>query len=141
MSLSQSKLFSFSYQMQSIWAIRGKMFAIKERQRKKGKNNLADSFRLLSCKMVDGDIEVVDYHLVSGLQHVVQEQVVVEAQVQPLPHVDLIDEPLLSPCRPGVRPHDVRVLQIKEVQELLLVWRTKRMTMCILLTLFCLTRL
>ena len=100
MSLSRSKLFSFSYQMQSIWAIQGKMFAIKNKRKTKierEKNNLADSFGLLSCKVVDGDIEVVDNHLVSGLQHVMQEQVVVQAQVQPLPHVDLIDEPLLAP--------------------------------------------
>ena len=69
----------------------------KRKTKEEEKTNLADSFRLLSCKVVDGDIEVVDNHLVSGLQHVVQEQVVVQAQVQPLPHVDLVNEPLLAP--------------------------------------------
>ena len=73
--------------------------------------------------MVDGDIEVLDDDFVSGVQDVEQEHVGVQAQVQSLPEVNLIDKALLPTSWPGVRPDNVSVLQIKQVEEFLLVWK------------------
>ena len=80
-------------------------------KKKNSKNtSLAGCFRLPSSKMVYCHIEVVDDVLVSWVHYVVHEHVGVEAEVEPLPEVDLVDEALFPPGRPGVRPDNVRVL-------------------------------
>ena len=92
--------------------------------------------RLLSGKMVDGDGEVLGEAQISRiLEHTytvdtdpsqrcdlqqMDDGVVGEAEVEPLPQVDLVDEALVSKLVPP-RPHSLGQLEVEQVEALLLV--------------------
>ena len=75
-------------------------------------------------KVVNDGPQVLDKDGVLGVEEVVHEQVVLEAQVQPLPEVNLVNEALVTPRRPGVGLDITCGLQIQQIQKLLLVCQT-----------------
>ena len=77
-----------------------------------------------ASKVVNDGPQVLDEDGVLGVEEVVHEQVVLEAQVQPLPEVNLVNEALITPRRPGVGLDNARGLQIQQIQKLLLVCQT-----------------
>ena len=91
-------------------------------KKKNSKNtSLAGCFRLPSRKTVYCHIEVVDDVLVSWVHYVVHEHVGVEAEVEPLPEVDLVNEALVAAGGPGVGLDNARGLQVEQVEKLLQV--------------------
>ena len=71
--------------------------------------------------MVNYGGEILDEDGVLGVEEVVHEHVVVQAQVEPLPEVDLVNEALVAAGGPGVGLDNARGLKVEQVEELLQV--------------------
>ena len=74
-----------------------------------------------ASKVVNDGPELLNEDGVLGVQEVMHKQVVLKADVQPLPEIHLVNEALIAPRRPGVGLDNTRGLQIQQIEKLLLV--------------------